>query len=541
MAKKKVGIFGGLFNPVHNGHIAVVNGAIEQLTLDKLIVVPCADPPHKKQPTVSAATRYELTVLAFKNINNVEVSKLEIDRQGPSYIIDTIRIVAEREKTKPFLIIGADNIDEIIKWRNADAIKSEAEIVSFLRPGYVDKVDIIIEPCAISSTEIRARCRMGLSIESMVPEEVAAYIAEHSLYNNLRDFGFSNVVEREFTIVAEKGEIPGRVIAVNRHNYSVISANGELIARIPGKMLHKSGAITNYPAVGDFIALDINSGKGVPLIRKILPRKGCFSRITGRKRREEQLLAANIDKIIIVQGLDNDLNVRRLERFVVQSCDSGCEPIIVYNKLDKKNDYAKIVQEASLLFKNTTVIAISAKWGDGFEKLISKIEEGKTAVFIGSSGSGKSTIINRLAGEAVQETSAISSKRGKGRHTTVRRELFLLPNGGLVVDTPGIREIGLINSEEGLTAAFSEIDKLSENCRFSDCGHDNEPDCAVLRAVYEGKLERERVDNWHKLKAELEKKQSRRNRWAEKRLKEKSIKRDRITQIKNPLTWKADE
>ena len=242
---------------------------------------------------------------------------------------------------------------------------------------------------------------------------------------------------------------------------------------------------------------------GMAIIHDILPRKTKFSRKVAGKKFDEQVMATNIDVIFIVQGLDNNFNPRRLERTLVMVNESGVKPVIILNKSDLCESTQDKVEQTKEILKDIPIIAVSAKENKGINELKSFLKEGETFAFIGSSGVGKSTLINKLVGQDILKTQEVRSGDSKGRHTTARRELIVLADGGCLIDTPGMRELQLWHADEGLSDTFSDIDDLAENCHFSDCSHTKEIKCAVLSAIESGDLVQGRYDSYIKLQKEL--------------------------------------
>ena len=235
----------------------------------------------------------------------------------------------------------------------------------------------------------------------------------------------------------------------------------------------------------------------------MLPRRSKFSRRAAGTRDEEQVVAANVDTVFLVTGLDHDFNPRRIERYLVMAWESGAEPVVVLNKADVAADAEGAVREVEAVAPGVAVVRMSAKRGEGVEALLPFVGRGRTVALIGSSGVGKSTIVNRLIGEDVQRTQEVRLGDQRGRHTTTHRELIVLPAGGLVMDTPGMRELQVLVSDRGLRETFDDIEEVAAGCRFTDCRHENEPDCAIREALADGRLDAERYRNYRKLQAEM--------------------------------------
>lgn len=309
----------------------------------------------------------------------------------------------------------------------------------------------------------------------------------------LHQLGWSEDFARPFEPYAAEGCSAARVSVVHRGLYLVLSENGETEAELSGRFLHGVLHPEDLPVTGDWVVVR----PGGRLIDAVLPRRTQFVRKQAGTRVESQVLAANIDVLFLVTGLDHDYNPRRLERYLVLVGESGARVVIVLNKADLCHDVGRAVSEAAAL--GAPVVALSAQSGDNVAALSEHASPGVTAAFLGSSGAGKSTLVNRLLGEAAQATRAVREHDSRGRHTTTRRELILLPQGWLVVDMPGIREVSLWAGGEGLAHAFTDVSDLAVQCRFRDCTHTTEPDCAVRDT-----LDQERLGSFHKLRRELD-------------------------------------
>jgi len=292
----------------------------------------------------------------------------------------------------------------------------------------------------------------------------------------------------------------GRVASQYKDLYKVLTESGEIKAQISGKFRYNAVSISDYPAVGDFVMLDTNEAAGGnAVIHYVLSRKSAFIRKSAGTSNEEQVVAANIDTVFICMSLNNDFNLRRLERYIGIAWNSGATPVVVLTKADLCNNLDDKLSELETVALGVDVIFTSSMSDDGYLSVKKYIECGKTIAFMGSSGVGKTTLINRLLGEDIFETKELRND-DKGRHSTTRRELIVLPGGGIVIDTPGMRELGIESAD--LSKAFADIDELSANCRFSDCTHTNEPNCAVKEAVINGLLSEKRLASYLKLKKE---------------------------------------
>jgi ribosome biogenesis GTPase len=320
------------------------------------------------------------------------------------------------------------------------------------------------------------------------------------MYESLKRYGFLEPFISE--AAAYDGLFPARVTQQHRDLYTIVSENEELGAVISGKLrLHADGG-DGFPAVGDFVMVDRTDGSGGnAIIHHVLARKSVFVRKAAGTANDIQIVAANIDTVFICMSLNSDFNLRRLERYLAVAWDSGATPVIVFTKSDLCGDVDGRLCEVSSIAMGADVVVCSSANADGIDSVKAFALPGKTIAFIGSSGVGKSTLINRLLGEEVLATKAIRADDGKGRHTTTSRQLILLPNGGIVIDTPGMRELALVSGDVEQT--FGDIEELALSCKYSDCSHGSEPGCAVRQAIVDGVLSAKRFESYQKLQREV--------------------------------------
>jgi ribosome biogenesis GTPase / thiamine phosphate phosphatase len=352
----------------------------------------------------------------------------------------------------------------------------------------------------------------------------------------LQVLGWDERVAAEFAPYAARGLEPARVVLEHQHIYRLYTRDGECLARVRGKVRHQAEARDAFPAVGDWVAIEPfetrsesadpraesaaspeSTSRGTSpdretAIEAVLPRRSRFSRKSAGDLTEEQVIAANIDVVFLVSGLDRDFNLRRIERYLVTAWDGGAQPVILLNKADLVENPAALVDEVHAIAGGSPVHAISTKSGIGLDIFDDYMRIGVTAAFLGSSGVGKSSLINALLGESRQRVAGVREKDQRGRHTTTHRELLILPRGGLIIDTPGMREMQLW---EGTLDAFQDIQEIGTACHFRDCRHDQEPRCAVRTAVEEGKLAPGRLASYQKLQRELEHQAARQDQYTQ--------------------------
>jgi len=319
------------------------------------------------------------------------------------------------------------------------------------------------------------------------------------MQTRLNKLGFSEPFIREASLYDDL--YPGRVITLSKSLYRVATEKADLFAEISGKLRFSIMETADLPAVGDFVMLDrLDDSTGHAIIHHVLKRKSVFERKAAGEGTAAQVIAANIDTVFICMSLNNDYNLRRLERYLAIAWASGALPAVVLTKTDLCPDPAEKASEVSAIAGGAPVLLTNSMSDDGYHSLLKYITAGSTVAFIGSSGVGKSTLINRLLNKEVIATRDLRSD-DKGRHTTTRRELFLIPAGGVVIDTPGMRELGLDSAD--LSKTFNDLEQLISKCRFNDCTHTNEPGCAVQEAIAAGELDPKRLESYRKLEKEV--------------------------------------
>ena len=315
----------------------------------------------------------------------------------------------------------------------------------------------------------------------------------------LTSYGWSEKLQDDFAPYAAEGLIPARILIQHRGGYRLITEQGEMDGLASGRLIKTSSEVER-PAAGDWVAGELRDGQF--LVQRVLPRATAFVR-KAISRGGAQVVAANADVALLVASLNSDLNLRRLERYLATTYESGAQPVIVLTKADLATDVDAAVAEVEAIAFGAPVLAISSKTGQGLDALREHLPPGRTAVLLGSSGAGKSTLLNALAGEERMDTGAIREADERGRHTTTHRELVLMPYGGLILDTPGMRELGMWDASGGVSTAFEDVEELAAQCKFSDCSHGNEPGCAVQAAIASGDLPEDRWLAYQKLQAEL--------------------------------------
>ena len=321
--------------------------------------------------------------------------------------------------------------------------------------------------------------------------------------NNLKPLGWDEFFERHFQPYAANGYASGRVVSEYKHFYRVYSESGKVLGETAGRLRHEALDRGDLPVVGDWVVIRPSPESGKVTIHAVLPRKSKFTRKMAGVRTEPQIVAANIDTVFLIASLNEDFNLRRVERYLIVAWESGARPVIILSKSDLCDEAEARIEEIRAVVGDVSIHAISVVREEGLNQLVRYFKHGQTVALLGSSGVGKSTLINHLLGHEYLRVQETRERDGRGRHTTTHRELIVLPQGGLVLDTPGMRELQLWDGESGLHVAFADIETIASRCYFSDCGHHDEPQCAIREALADGEIDTERYQSYEKLQKEL--------------------------------------
>jgi len=330
----------------------------------------------------------------------------------------------------------------------------------------------------------------------------------------LREWGWEEALEAAFAPHRAAGLAAARVVLEDKGRYRLETEGGERDAKLSGRLRHTAASREELPAVGDWVTVRLEED-AAPILG-LLPRRSRFVRKAAGQTTEPQVVAANVDVVFLVVGLDREDKPRLVERYLTMAWDSGARPVVLLNKADLAADAEARAAEIASCAPGVPVHAVSARAAGGLDRLLDHLAPGRTAAFLGHSGVGKSTIVNRLLGAEAQPTGEVRAADHRGRHTTVRRQLVVLPGGALVIDTPGMRELAPWDAGEGLAETFPDAAALAEECRFRDCSHGGEPGCALQQAVAEGRFPAARLDSYLKLRGELEALGARQEGWARK-------------------------
>ncbi|MBM0066672.1 ribosome small subunit-dependent GTPase A [Alkalicoccobacillus gibsonii] len=312
-------------------------------------------------------------------------------------------------------------------------------------------------------------------------------------------YGWNAKRQEEWEQLQTDELIPGRVVLEHKRLYRVMTATGELLSEVSGKFAFDALDRQDFPAVGDWVAVSVREGEGKAIIHKVLERSSQFSRKAAGYTFEEQLVAVNVDTVMLVMALTNDFNPRRMERYVLLAYESGANPVIVLSKRDLCADLESPMDQLERDCPGVPIHAVSSLTGEGLEQLSEYLTEGKTIALLGSSGAGKSSLTNAFMDHQVQKVNETRLSDDRGKHTTTHRELFLLPSGAAIIDTPGMREIQLLGAENGMEQSYEDIYALADSCKFNDCKHQHEPGCRVQEAIQTGELSEQRYLGYVKL------------------------------------------
>jgi ribosome biogenesis GTPase len=348
----------------------------------------------------------------------------------------------------------------------------------------------------------------------------------------LEIFGWNDFFKARFSRYSNQGLLPGRVTIQHKDRYVLFTEQGEVSGKVSGKFRFEVSGLHDFPAVGDWVVFEIDSGDQSAVIHHVLERRSKFSRKVAGDRPDEQVIAANIDIVFLVMGLDANYNLRRLERHLTVASESGARPVIILNKSDLCSHLEECTREVLSIAHGVDVVVMSALHKESVIPIYAILIMGTTGVLFGSSGVGKSTITNLLLDKEHAKVQKVRITDSHGRHTTAHRELLVLPNGGMIIDTPGLRELQFLSVDEGLQESFDDIEELASNCRFRDCKHEAEPDCAVKNAIEEGTLLPERYESFQKLQREVH------NQAAKQTDASQRFKKERQKKISNQLDTK---
>ena len=332
------------------------------------------------------------------------------------------------------------------------------------------------------------------------PLPVSPKTGGYKLKITLKDLGWQEFFEQQWDGTEHA---IGRVVLEHKHTYRVVNEAGEWLGELTGKYRFEALNKKDFPAVGDWVVMTEYPAEKKAMIHEVLKRKSAFIRQAAGVKTEEQIVASNVDFVFLVNALNQDFNIRRIERYLLLAYESGAFPVIILTKRDLCDGLEEKLRQVEAIAPGVPIIAVNSLDGAGIAEIRALISRGTTIALLGSSGVGKSTLLNALMGEEVQKTAAIREEDSRGRHTTTHRELFFLPHGGLVIDTPGMREIQLWDGGDFLDTTFSDIEELARECRFSDCKHQTEPGCKIKEAIAVGDLDEARYKSYQKLQREI--------------------------------------